>query len=373
MVKTNTFNISFYVLDGSGNQVDMATPDTLESMTLSEFSGGLIPVGTIIFLFKDKNYIRPLNEKNLCILHIELEGNKYSVDYRCRIVSSQIEQKGKNMFRVITTICGDYVRFFNSNRTRFFNRSSSIGAIRSVLEDNDIKLSTDIRISNDIQNWVQPNCSDSVFVASTLSSMNLDGESPFYALLFSNEALILSSKYLHDSESITCGDSLGMLNYIEVSDMIQDTMKVNKFAGYGLSAIEVDLNKEEFNEVEELPNIETFITSDKKHVADPTISPKYVGALFKTDNHHENFYKAKLFNKVNSSVATSFRLKVVIKDIPQIKIFTKLRLFVPDVNNPKEQNYQLSGDYIVLSKTVKVSGQDMFVELILGRQSINYK
>lgn len=373
MVKTNTFNISFYVLDGSGNQVDLATPDTLESMSFSEFSGGMIPVGTIIFLFKDKSYIRPLNEKNLCILNIELTGNNYSVSYRCRIVSSQIEQKGKNLFRVITTVCGDYVGFFNTRKTRFFNSSMSIDAIQAVLESNGMSLSTDIVSSNDVQNWIQPNCPDSVFIANTLYSMNLDGKNPFYALLFSNEVLILSSKYIHDVEPISCGDGVGALSYIEVSDMIQDTMKVNRFAGYGLSAIEFDLNNEEVNELEELPNTEAFITSDKAHVADPTVSSKYVGSFFKTDNHHENFYKAKLFNKVNSSVVTTFRLKVVVKDIPQIKIFTKLRLFIPDINNPKDLNYQLSGDYIVLSKTVKVSGQDMFVELILGRQSINYK
>lgn len=373
MIDTKVYRVSFLVANPSGDKIDLATPEHMANLELSEFAGGLVPIVKATFLFKEKEYLRTLNEGNVCLIRISSDESQYAVDYYCRVMRVQIDYDGNNTIQVKATFCGDYLYFTSNANKRIYKNTSSLGVVANIARLNELKVLTDIQKTPDVQNWVQSNCTDYSFLSNVIKHIDLGDNFPLFALTLSREILLYSSDYVVNSTPVPIGDVGGAYPYLSVSEIFQETYELNRAAGYGLFATEAVAGTDTVNTIEELPNTKLYLTSDRLPNADPYTLPKRVGVRIKTENHHENFHKSALKTVVNSSITSAFRVKVVIKNAPQIKIFTKVRLFVPDLVKPKELNKQLSGDYIVLSKTLKLTGQELLVELVLGRQSINYK
>lgn len=373
MIDTKVYRVSFLVANPSGERIDLATPDHMANLELCEFAGGLVPIVKATFLFKEREYLRTLNEGNVCLVRISSDEAQFSVDYYCRVMRTQIDYDGNNTVKVIATLCGDYLYFTSNANKRVYKNSSSLDVVANIARLNDLTVLSDIKRTPDVQNWVQANCTDYSFLSNVIKHMDLGDNYPLYALTLSREILLYSSDYVVNSNPVPIGDVGGAYPYLSVSEIFQETYELNRVAGYGLSALETLAGTEVVDNIKELPNTKLYLTSDRIPNADPYAQPKALGARMKTGNHHKNFHRSAMRTVVNSSITSAFHVKVVIKNAPQIKIFTKVRLFVPDLVKPKALNSQLSGDYIVLNKTLKLTGQELLVELVLGRQSINFK
>jgi len=358
---------SWLVQFSVGGKKDTITTNELETFTVIEKVGNVLPVFELVFKTQNKQLIPLLNEGNSIGLSMGKTTNKMNSS-KLRQTSFQIDTRAHEDYSIKLTGAYDALKFNAGQTVKGFKQKKSSEVITEILSkyfQADPKFTNSVSSTNDLMNWVQCNVTDKRFVDEVFIHSYINGTTfPSIGITWDGSYRFADMKKVFSTSSptrILNNDNSGGKDITYSSlNLSNSSGFINSWVGLGRSVPQFDIDIGAYEKItaDVVPSLVDKISRN-------FTASKSFEYTIKNKNVHTNYWKAYTQNILYSMLYSSNKVVVTTTNKwYDINVLDLVNLILPEINSP-QSNEQFSGKYIVtkVSRTIKDDKYMMGIEL----------
>lgn len=294
-----------------GDKKDFISVENLKSFRLFETAGNIRPIMHLSFELEDKDLIKYLNAGNILTISFGVDEVKKET------IMFELFNDDTNLNRNLgydTTIKGALYlpKFTNDSGCHYYGNKTSLEVISSIAEDNKFNLNTNIKKTNDKQEWFVQGQTTWDFLRELWLSSYINDDT-FTSLAFDDSNIYFydmkelcsqPAKWIFSNERLTNENS----NVINIGGytVSNDYGNVSQLIGKNLINKVYNIDTGEFQDISyKLKNF-TTIESDKLNL-NSNDCKDYQYSIISNDNH-SNYVKAWNQNVRNNIMYSTFNI-----------------------------------------------------------------
>jgi hypothetical protein len=360
-----------------GDSKDFLAEGQLDSFTLIEEAGNILPTFQLTFSLADDNIFKDLNEGNNIKMSFGPSTSElYDVELFITKVKTVRIAEHRRQFDILGTMAK--AEYLTNTSCKIYDKKSALEVIKEVTGK---YFSPDLNVptSKDKQYWIQPNSSDKQFVNELL--MHANGGDTFYVAGIGSD-----NKFrVRDMKKLTSEKyKWRITNKIEdaATDIMDDkgyaftsnAGLLNHILGYGKDRLVHTLE----TDVKELcaPDAMKPIFAQAKNLnRNSKIKRRYEKFVpISSENVHKDYWKSQLFNLQNLAIFSSHEIEFEVKDV--YKNFQLFDTIMVKETHPEDASKDISTEYFtgyyVITKIVRNVSQRLLVTTIFAcRECLN--
>ena len=348
-----------------GDYSDFIQENDLENFTIIEEAGNLLPTFRLSFATVHERVIPLLNEENM--LKMQFGKDRQSLlDVPLYITSMSITHNATNKRFIVLTGLMQSIRYVVETHRYISPKLSAIEVMKLIASKTFVWEKNNLSKSLDSQVWIQPNITDKKFINELWMHAYL--ENSFVAIAITTDGYFIV-KDIKEDLKVSPKWRFGIDIPYDADILFEtNTAFINSWMGYNRENLIYDL---ESGVSEELSVTASPIMAHIKKLPSTSVEKRFGGSLIKTENHHQNYYKAYYQNLVNLAYLNSVRLTISYQNfyLP-MRVLDRASFTNFNVETNEVSDF-ISGHYYITKIARNLTSRSFATTITLVRESLN--
>jgi len=358
-----------------GSSQDVIKEGELETFTLIEEAGNVLPSFDLVFQTSDDAVLADLNEGNKLNVTFgrDIDGAILSSLF---ITKSSVVRVGDQKYRVACVGLYDAPKYVTVKQMEISEEKSAYEIIQMV-GGRHFRVDINRGPSDDKQYWIQPSITDKQMVNHLWMHSYLGGSFTSIAITSEGEMRVRDMKKLAGSGKVfeysNRGDAKNILIYDGDYEYVSNSGFLNHILGYGREKILHALEKGNYSE-KIVEAVSPMLASSGSHNKTSVSEPRYdIHQVQAEDNVDQNYWEAFIQNLVNLATFSSHAIRLnVTNQFHTVKALDLVYFKDDPPQRPKEEASEFfTGLYVVTKVSRNLSSRTFNTTLELNRECLN--